>query len=445
MAIFEDVNGAAHVVSTQHSVREVKSVGESSSKHNRDGSVETSSHTVKTGPDGKSVTVDTLDTSKDVNGTIYHTTKVLSDDGQGHRFESLSNSFEQNRNGAHMVQSETVTKQLGAHEAPVDLTKALEERGTLGVTHDMRLTRETHDQSGATLSDTVARHFDTVGNESRSSWSGVSESAGMLISGGIRSSGSEGGSHGLGVTSGHTREVGVANNAEGAAAAARYLQSHSEGASSGHTEGVGVANNAQGAAAAARYLQSHSEGVYSGHTEGVGVANNAEGAAAAARYLQSHSEGVSSGHAQGVGVANNAQGAAAAARYLQSHSEGVSSGHASTGLSEHVSQSIENRLVSDGYSVAEARETVKGVSESLGHAVSTHTAGTSSSVEFHKEGPVAVSMTSGEAVSSNKTVALSMDELKAVHESGHVQSLQSGRSLGASANTMSGASMEMSR
>jgi hypothetical protein len=414
MAIFEDVNGAAHVVSTQHSVREVKSVGESSSKHNRDGSVETSSHTVKTGPDGKSVTVDTLDTSKDVNGTIYHTTKVLSDDGQGHRFESLSNSFEQNKNGAHMVQSETVTKQLGAHEAPVDLTKALEERGTLGVTHDMRLTRETHDQSGATLSDTVARHFDTVGNESRSSWSGVSESAGMLISGGIRSSGSEGGSHGLGVTSGHTREVGVANNAEGAAAAARYLQSHSEGASSGHTEGVGVANNAQGAAAAARYLQSHSEGVFSGHTEGVGVANNAEGAAAAARYLQSHSEG-------------------------------VSSGHASTGLSEHVSQSIENRLVSDGYSVAEARETVKGVSESLGHAVSTHTAGTSSSVEFHKEGPVAVSMTSGEAVSSNKTVALSMDELKAVHESGHVQSLQSGRSLGASANTMSGASMEMSR
>jgi hypothetical protein len=340
MAIFEDVNGVAHAVSTQHSMSEVSSVGASSSKHNRDGSTETASHTVTTRPDGKSATVDTLDTSKEINGTVYHTTKVLSDDGQGHRTQSLTSSFEQNKNGEHIVQSETVTKQLGAHEAPVDLTRALEERGTLGVTHDLRLSRETHDKSGAAHDSTMLRHFDTVGNESRSLQESVS--------------------------------AGNANHSVSMASGSRAYSGHSE--ASHPADSVSSIGNSQ-----------------------------------------------SYGHSVG-----------------QTHS-------ASTGLSAHVSQSIENRLVSEGYSVAEARETVKGVSESLGRAVNTHTAGTTNSVEFHKEGPVAVSMTSGHAVSSGNSVAISMDELKAVHESGQVHSLQSGVAMSSSSSMGHGASMEMSR
>jgi hypothetical protein len=338
MAIFEDVNGVAHAVSTQHSTGEVSSEGTSSSKHNRDGSVETSSHTVTTRPDGKTVTVLTLDTTKEVNGTVYHTDKVFSDDGQGHRSESLSNSFEQNKGGAHIVQTETVTKQLGAHEARPDLTKALEERGTLGVTHDITIFRETHDKNGAVRTEVDARHFDTVGNQSASGWGSVS-----------------------------------------------------------------FGENAQ---------------------RSTDVREGSSGA----QLSESHSSGV---------------GASASSSY--SHSGGVSSGRASTGLSAHVSQSIENRLVSEGYSAAEARETVKGVSESLGHAVNAHTAGTANSVEFHKEGPVAVSMTSGPAVSSGTSVAISMDELKAVHESGQVHSLQSGLAMRSGSSMSHGASMEMSR
>jgi hypothetical protein len=426
MAIFEDVNGVAHAVSTaQHSRGETSSEGTTSSKHNRDGSVETSSHTVTTRPDGKTVTVLTLDTTKEVNGTVYHTDKVFSDDGQGHRSESLSNSFEQNKGGAHIVQTETVTKQLGAHEARPDLTKALEERGTLGVTHDITIFRETHDKNGAVRTEVDARHFDTVGNQSASGWGSVSFGENAQRSTDVRE-----GSSGAQLSEGHSSGVG-------ASASSSY--SHSEGVSSGHTGEVGVANNAYGAAAAARYLQSHSEGVSSGHTGEVGVANNAYGAAAAARYLQSHSEGGSSSgysesHGSGVGASSS-----------YSHSGGVSSGRASTGLSAHVSQSIENRLVSEGYSAAEARETVKGVSESLGHAVNAHTAGTANSVEFHKEGPVAVSMTSGPAVSSGTSVAISMDELKAVHESGQVHSLQSGLAMRSGSSMSHGASMEMSR
>jgi hypothetical protein len=320
MAIFEDVNGVAHAVSTaQHSTGETSSEGTTSSKHNRDGSVETSSHTVTTRPDGKAVTVDTFDTSKEVNGTVYHTTKTLSDDGHGHRTESLSNSFEQNRGGAHIVQGETVTKQLGAHEAPVDLSKALEERGTLGVTHDLTLSRETHDKYGAVHNDTVARHYDTVGNESRSSWGSVS------------------------------------------------------------------------------------------------------------------------------GVNARSSNVSGSTSFSHAEDHNTTSSESRSGLSPHVGQSIENRLVSEGYSVAEARETVKGVSESLGRAVNAHTAGTANSVEFHKEGPVAVSMTSGHAVSSGNSVAISMDELKAVHESGQVHSLQSGLAMSSGSSMGHGASMEMSR
>jgi hypothetical protein len=350
MAIFEDVNGVAHAVSTaQHSRGETSSEGTTSSKHNRDGSVETSSHTVTTRPDGKAVTVDTFDTSKEVNGTVYHTTKTLSDDGHGHRTESLSNSFEQNRGGAHIVQGETVTKQLGANEAPVDLSKALEERGTLGVTHDLTLSRETHDKYGAVHNDTVARHYDTVGNESRSSSGSVS-----------------------------------------------YQQN-----------------------ATMHYGESTT--AFSGGITGSG------------------STGVSSG------VNARSSNVSGSASFSHTEDHNTTRSESRSGLSPHVGQSIENRLVSEGYSVAEARETVKGVSESLGRAVNAHTAGTANSVEFHKEGPVAVSMTSGHAVSSGNSVAISMDELKAVHESGQVHSLQSGVTMSSSSSMGHGASMEMSR
>ena len=101
----------------------------------------------------------------------------------------------------------------------------------------------------------------------------------------------------------------------------------------------------------------------------------------------------------------------------------------SSGLSHHVSQSLEQHLTQHGYTAEGARQSVSGVSDSLGQAISNHAMGSGGAVEFHKSGDVAVSMSSGKAESSADTVAVSMDELKRVHESGMTQSLSSGHQM----------------
>ena len=106
--------------------------------------------------------------------------------------------------------------------------------------------------------------------------------------------------------------------------------------------------------------------------------------------------------------------------------EGISNGHSfqsSAGLSAHVSDSLVNHLVSHGYSAHEAQQTVHGVSHTLGQEVNGHTMGNAGSVEFHKEGPVAVSLSNENTASSGHTLSVAMDTLKAVHESGMSQNL----------------------
>lgn len=107
--------------------------------------------------------------------------------------------------------------------------------------------------------------------------------------------------------------------------------------------------------------------------------------------------------------------------HVATHADG---GH-SEGLPAHVSDSLVNHLVNHGYSAQEAQQTVQGVSHTLSQEVNGHAMGQTGSVEFHKEGPVAVSLSNGNAASSGNTVTVSMDALKTVHESGIAQNLES--------------------
>lgn len=97
--------------------------------------------------------------------------------------------------------------------------------------------------------------------------------------------------------------------------------------------------------------------------------------------------------------------------------------HNAEGLPTHVSDSLVNHLVEHGYSTDEARQTVQGVSHTLAQEVNAHAMGQTGSVEFHKEGPVAVSLSNGNAASSGSTLTVSLDTLKTVHESGIPQNL----------------------
>jgi hypothetical protein len=339
MAIFEDVSGKAQVVSTGSNARS-ESVSDVSERHKLDGSVERDTHTVTAGPNGQTMTVDTSEKSQTIHGTVFHTTEVVSDDGMGHRTETLTRSFDQQKGGAVITQAESVSKNLAAGESAVDLTKALEDRGTLGVSHDMTLSRTSKDASGTTHSDTLVHHFDTVGNESNR----------------------------------HIESVSRASVQHGIESVDTISRTEADGKSS--------------------IAATHSE-----------VSMGRDGRAYEASEQRSQSE---------------------------SHSDG---------LSAHVSQSLTGHLVKNGYSAEEARNTVAGISESLGHAIGGHSMGTAGSVEFHKQGPVAVSMSSGHAESTSNTVAVSMDELKKVHESGQSQDLTSGHH----ASTMQTAANEMSR
>jgi flagellar hook protein FlgE len=79
--------------------------------------------------------------------------------------------------------------------------------------------------------------------------------------------------------------------------------------------------------------------------------------------------------------------------------------------------------VNHGYSAHEAQQTVQGVSHTLAQEVNAHAMGQTGSVEFHKEGAVAVSLSNGNAASGGSTLAVSMDTLKTVQESGITQNL----------------------
>jgi hypothetical protein len=94
-----------------------------------------------------------------------------------------------------------------------------------------------------------------------------------------------------------------------------------------------------------------------------------------------------------------------------------------SGLAPHVSDSLKAHLVKAGYSAQDAAETVSGVSQHLARALDDHAMGAGGSVDFHASGPVAVSLSNGQASPQADTISVSMDQLKAVHESGHTQSL----------------------
>jgi hypothetical protein len=94
-----------------------------------------------------------------------------------------------------------------------------------------------------------------------------------------------------------------------------------------------------------------------------------------------------------------------------------------SGLAPHVSDSLKAHLVKAGYTAQDAAETVNGVSQHLAKALDDHAMGTGASVEFHPSGPVAVSLSNGHTSPQADSISVPMDQLKAVHESGHAQSL----------------------
>lgn len=290
MAIFEDVNGKAQVVSTEAAVTHTEGHGTSSSWSHDGAGKHTDNH--------------------------FNTMQSVSDDGHGHRSETFTKTTEVVTHDAktHQVHtdivSQSVTKELAAGQAAVDLSKVMDEHSD-GSTIPGLTYRNEHKESVATESGRVISEqhdvvaWDKVGNR---------ESHG----GGHNSSGDSWGSMSGGV---------------------------SQSSSVGHGHSVG--------------------------------------------------EGISNGH----------------------------SFQSSAGLSAHVSDSLVNHLVSHGYSAHEAQQTVHGVSHTLGQEVNGHTMGNAGSVEFHKEGPVAVSLSNENTASSGHTLSVAMDTLKAVHESGMSQNL----------------------
>jgi hypothetical protein len=105
------------------------------------------------------------------------------------------------------------------------------------------------------------------------------------------------------------------------------------------------------------------------------------------------------------------------------HKESYREQSGASELSPHVSDSLKAHLEKSGYTAKDAAETVNGVSQHLAQALNEHAMGAGGSVDFHASGPVAVSLSSGQASPQAGTISVSMDQLKAVHESGHIQSL----------------------
>jgi archaellin len=314
MAIFEDVNGKAQVVSTDAAVTHTEGRGASSSWSHEGAGKHTDNH--------------------------FNTMQSVSDDGHGHRSETFTKTTEVVTHDAktHQVHtdivSQSVTKELAAGQAAVDLSKVMDEHSDgstiAGLTYRNEHKQSTATESGRVLSeqhDVVA--WDKVGN--RESYGGGHNSSGDSWA-------SIGG--GLGVQ---------------------------------HSFGVAQSSGAQ-----------HSDSFGSSVSMGSGVGHG-------------HSAGgsLSSGH----------------------------SSQSSEGLSAHVSDSLVHHLVSHGYSAHEAQQTVQGVSHTLSQEVNGHTMGNAGSVEFHKEGPVAVSLSNENTASSGHTLSVAMDALKAVHESGMSQNL----------------------
>jgi archaellin len=291
----------------------------------------------------------------------------VSDDGHGHRSETFTKVTEVVTHDAktHQVHtdvvSQSVTKELAAGQAAVDLSKVLDEHSdgsTIpGLTYKNEHEQSTATQSGHVISeqhDVVA--WDKVGN--RESYGGGSHS--------IDSARGDS----WGYASGHNR-----SESQGFASA-----------SGGRSESgsIGGSNWSMG--------RSLSEGVSA--STGVGHSSS---------YGESMSRHDSS--------------------YPVNQQHDTSYTEKSVGLSAHVSDSLVNHLVSQGYSAHEAKQTVQGVSHTLGQELNGHTMGNAGSVEFHKEGPVAVSLSSENTASNGHTLSVAMDSLKAVHESGMSQNL----------------------
>jgi hypothetical protein len=172
MALFEDVNGKAQVVSTSGSSDGVSHTTTTQhSEHKLDGSNTNYAHSVRVGPDGNTITTESTDQVVRAGGKEFHEAQVISDDGLGHRTETLTRSFVADEKGGMMAQAQSVSMSLAPGQQPVDLSRKLDEHA--GGVHQPGLTYSnttTHDhvdaRTGAHTTSVDAVTWDKVGNRS---------------------------------------------------------------------------------------------------------------------------------------------------------------------------------------------------------------------------------------------------------------------------------------
>lgn len=396
MAIFEDVNGNAQVASTDGHGTSSSWSHDSAGKH-------TDNH--------------------------FNTMQNVSDDGHGHRTETFTKVTEVVTHDAktHQVHtdsvSQSVTKELAPGQAAVDLSKVLDEHSN-GSTIPGLSYRNEHQQFTATESGHALGGkaevviWDKVGNQSSygggsrsidNSRSGAEEWA-SLSSGVSRSS-----------MSGGLSDKGSMSHPQGA-----VMDIHAEGENHSHSVGASVANGhaISGDMGFSGSSSSMGRSLDSGMsvTTTAGLGSGSHYGSSVSQSGVSHSDSIGSSVSHGHSDSSSVGGASATHESGTSQNVQHSSQH-SDGLSAHVSDSLVNHLVSHGYSAQEAHQTVQGVSHTLGQEVNGHAMGKTGSVEFHKEGPVAVSLSSENTASNGNTISVAMDTLKAVHESGLSQNL----------------------
>jgi hypothetical protein len=412
MALFEDVNGKAQVVSTSGSAHGVSHTTTTQhSEHKLDGSNTNFSHSVRVGADGNTITTDVTDKVVHAGGKEFHEAQVISDDGMGHRTETLTRSFIADEKGGTVAQAQSVSMSLAPGQQAVDLSRKLDEHA--GGVHQPGLTYSnttTHDhvdgKAGAHTTSVDAVTWDKVGN--RSHHTEQMSSVAHIEHGNVVVDASHSKSDGHSSSQESTHKV-MSLASDGRLYEESASGSSSFGASGGVSAGIGLS-----------------------HTNGSGESFSTE---------SGHGSTMNGGPV-GPGNASISTGQS----FSHDHSTGLRGAHSTeTGLSSHVSDSLKQHLQSSGWSAHEASQTVNDVSQHLGDAIASHVRGSGGTVDFHSTGPALVSMTTGHSMNAgdSSTVSISMDRLKDVHESGFSQSLAS--SQGVSHSRDSGASMEMSR
>jgi hypothetical protein len=418
VAIFENTEGKAVAVSTGHS--ETQSTSDSASLDKSTVSFSDArnemreTHHVSTlDKNGHASSVDSVAVTR--NGSKEVSSLALDD--MGNRTASLTRSFEgHDAKGNRTTTTFTASQQLASNEAVPDLRGALV-AGAMGgvlahaepVPHGVSYTeahaRELNGKNGSTVTEQQTRTIDAAGHETR----------------------------GLDTIS---RSVGAENGHSVAQTVTLHQDDHGNKSTAFTQELTSASGNGVLKSQHTESVAFHDPKMDGKWPMPMEAHRIGEALGEKMAQTQAVSETASLGTTVPTTSAHSAEGPGMWT-FGVGHGPGQEQPSANV-LSSHTYDSIVGFLTEKaGYAAHEAKAMVSGVSEYVSQALHDRVPGAGGTLEFHKSGAEAVTLSHNGAGShasyDGNTASIPVDQLKAVHESGRAQDLAS-RDMGSSAS-----------